>query len=158
MAPADTTVKFVADKILKIKRTEIDTDSDASTFLIGNKIANKTTDTNYVYQVKVGLTPLVSGRSPYIKTAALNYSVPVPEHFLLDVDATTEYLNKTTHKGTALYRGGNTKVTQPGGEGTPILIETKGLLSASSYGELYLDVPFVGRYTSTETNGRSGLI
>ncbi len=159
-APADTTVKFVADKILKIKRTEIDTDSDASsTFPIGKKTANKTTDTNYVYQVKVGLTPLVSGRSPYIKTAALNYSVPVPEHFLLDVDATTEYLNKTTHRNySEAYRGGSVKVTQPGGEGTPILIETKGLLSASSYGELYLDVPFVGRYTSTETNGRSDII
>ena len=160
-APADTTVKFVADKILKIKRTEIDTDSDASsTFPIGKKTANKTTDTNYVYQVKVGLTPLVSGRSPYVKTAALNYSVPVPEHFLLDVDATTEYLNKTTHRNySEAYRGGSVKVTQPGGEGTPILIETKGLLSASSYsGELYLDVPFVGRYTSTETNGRSDII
>lgn len=100
-APADTTVKFVADKILKIKRTYIATDSSA--FPNRDK-TNKTTDTNYVYQVKVGLAPLVSGRSPYVKTAALNYTVPVPEHFLLDVDATTEYLNKTTHKGTGLYR------------------------------------------------------
>ncbi|NEF94660.1 mucin-binding protein, partial [Ligilactobacillus murinus] len=154
-APADTTVKFVADKILKIKRTYIATDSSA--FPNRDK-TNKTTDTNYVYQVKVGLAPLVSGRSPYVKTAALNYTVPVPEHFLLDVDATTEYLNKTTHKGTDPYRGGNTKVTQPGGEGTPILIETKGITTTGNSGDLYMEVPFIGRYTSTETSGESDIV
>lgn len=63
-APADTTVKFVADKTLKIARTYIITDSSA--FPNRDK-TNKTTDTNYVYQVKVGLAPLVSGRSPLLK-------------------------------------------------------------------------------------------
>ena len=156
--PADTTVKFVADKTLKIARTYITTDSSAFPNRDKKNTANKTTDTNYVYQVKVGLAPLVSGRAPFIKTAALNYSVPVPEHFLLDVDATTEYLNKTTHTGTNLYRGGNTKVTQPGGEGTPILIETKGITTTGNSGELYMEVPFIGRYTSTETSGESDIV
>ncbi|MDE6377089.1 MAG: hypothetical protein K2L20_08080, partial [Ligilactobacillus sp.] len=144
-APTDTTVKFIADKVLTIAGTNITTDSNAS---VQNSKTNKTTDTNYVYTLKTSLKPLVGARTPWIKTVALNYSVPVPKHFLLDVDATTEYLTKTTQGGTE-YKGALVKVTQPGGEGTPILIETKKMPS------VYLSIPFIGRYTSTETNGES---
>ncbi|WP_170207011.1 mucin-binding protein, partial [Ligilactobacillus murinus] len=151
-APADTTVKFVADKVLTIYRTNITTDSNAS---VQNGKINKTTDTNYVYMIKANFDPLVGALTPWIKTATLNYSVPVPEHFLLDVDATTEYINKTTYRGNEQYRGGSVKVTQPGGEGTPILIETKGLPAQQTKGVGYIDIPFIGRYTSTETNGES---
>ncbi len=140
-APANTAVKIVANKVLKIKKSSIRSYSE-----VGSKVV----DTNYVYYTSFNLSSLTKSY-PSFKTFEATYTIPVPEHFLLDTEATNNFINKTKMYN-GYYLGGAVTVTQPKGEGTPIIIKSKGQRVST------LDLPFIGRYTSTDTSGKSDVI
>ncbi|MEY8662845.1 KxYKxGKxW signal peptide domain-containing protein, partial [Ligilactobacillus faecis] len=114
----------------------------------------RTINENYLYFASV-----FWGKDGYVGNGSLKLSVPVPEHFLLDEAATKEYIKKSTVEYTSNYVEGLASITQPGGEGTPIIIDFPKIMALYEYAPVSTDgIPFIGRYTSEQTTGESGQI
>ncbi|MEY8662909.1 KxYKxGKxW signal peptide domain-containing protein, partial [Ligilactobacillus faecis] len=112
---------------------------------VENSKVLRTVDENYLYIVTVD-------SDKYAGNGILRLSIPVPEHFLLDEQATKDYIKKSAYEGS--YGEGLFSVTQPQGEGTPIVVDYLRVSSMASLSK----VPFVGRYTSEQTTGESGQV
>ena len=143
-APTNTNVKITLDKRLLPAGARVETKADAYK---ENTTTNVTTDTNYLYQVEI-LDGNVVANVPTTVRGLAQVKVPVPEHFVLDVAETNKYLMHTSDP----YLNGNLQVTQPGGEGTPIILTaTKPIVFTTTSAKL----SFIGHYTSTQTTGKS---
>ena len=145
-APAETSAKIVLEKEFAV------TSSNVTDFIdSGNKIngvSQVNPDTNYLY--KTTLTKDAATYSLRLKEYYLE--IPVPEHFVLDEDETQKML-RTWPTGTYIMYGA-VSITQPGGEGTPIVVKNIHTLAG---GTTQPEIYFVGHYTSTETSGKSDI-
>lgn len=143
-APTDTNVKITLDKRLLPVGAKVETKADAYK---ENTTTNVTTDTNYLYQVEI-LDNNVVTNVPTTVRGLTQVKVPVPEHFVLDEAETNKYLMNTSDP----YLKGNLQVSQPDGEGTPIILTTtKPIIFTTTSAKL----SFIGHYTSTQTTGKS---
>ena len=138
-APSSTTTSIVLEKAIKIADINV-------TNIVNSNNNKRTTDENYTYKVVLKYEKNIRMQG-YFKL-----NIPVPEHFLLDEQATKDFLKNNANNGA--YVNGEFKVTQPNGEGTPIIIESQAL-PYMFFGQSDQGIYFVGRYTSTQTTGAS---
>ncbi|MEY8662496.1 KxYKxGKxW signal peptide domain-containing protein, partial [Ligilactobacillus faecis] len=141
---ASSNVKIVLAKQVNVTGAEVSTKADAVNDAGQTTV---TVDTNYVYTVDTLETPLIAGKKPTAR-GYVKLQIPVPEHFLLDTDATVKYLKNMADP----YLNGTITVSQPGGEGTAIIIES---VKPIIFEQISAKLPFIGRYTSTQTSGES---
>ncbi|MEY8663106.1 KxYKxGKxW signal peptide domain-containing protein, partial [Ligilactobacillus faecis] len=141
-APSNTTNRVVLEKKTSVSDCFVEPYDNA------NKNNKRTTDENYIYIVHLDY-----GEGTALQ-GFLKLNIPVPEHFLLDQQATDKLIKDTPIRG--MYLNGVLKISQPNGEGTAIVVESQKLpiFLNNDYTNARV-IPFVGRYTDIQTTGSS---
>ncbi len=133
-----TVVKLPGIDNIDTRTTAIGYGSDASRIV--------TVDVDYLYSVDLGKSNGYLG----INYSKMYLEIPVPEHWVLNEEMTAKYIKN----GNDPVGGGNFELKQPGGAGTNIIVKSKeGNIALRNY----LRIPFIGKYTSSETTGKFGL-
>ncbi|WP_056957206.1 mucin-binding protein [Ligilactobacillus apodemi] len=145
-APAETSAKIVLEKEFAVTSSNVIDFIDSGNKI--NGVSQVNPDTNYLY--KTTLTKDAATYSLRLKEYYLE--IPVPEHFVLDEDETQKMLRTWPTGAYIMY--GAVSITQPGGEGTPIVVKNIHTLAG---GTTQPEIYFVGHYTSTETSGKSDI-
>ncbi|MBD5069175.1 MAG: hypothetical protein HDT50_03140 [Lactobacillus sp.] len=143
--PADSSAKIVLAKELTVLGSSVTDLIDSGNKI--NGVAQVNPNTNYLY--KTTLNKEAGKYSLRLKNYYLE--VPVPEHFVLDE---TAKMNRSWVIGSYIMYGA-VSITQPNGEGTPIIVENIHSLAGGSANQP--EIYFVGHYTSTDTSGVSDM-
>lgn len=127
------TTKIVLDKVGEIESFGFNEDQKSHSNQ-ANKAMVVTTGTDYLYKMNYSFKSNTGDGNYFFSSA--HVEVQVPEHFVLDKEATENYIKNNT----PWY--GKLTVTQAG-EGQPIIFDEDGQIATPRYS----DFPFIGYYT-----------